>query len=323
MLNIKVRNVNQALVAATRNLVKDGERISSRGMMTIEYPTPVTTTYLNPRERVLFCPARDANPFFHFMESLWMLAGRRDVEWLSQFNSRIHEYSDHGRYFHAAYGYRLRRFFGLDQIQGVVELLKTKPDTRQAVMAIWSPTTDLNVISKDIPCNDVIFFKIRHGKLNMTVSCRSNDMLWGAYGANVVHFSIIQEYMANLIGVPVGVYNQVSDSFHVYLDGPGGKCWNRVKESSSPLVNLYDRIKPFPLIVGVEVKWHVELGKFMEDPLNIGFTELYFKDVAVPMFKAWKEYKAGNLKGAMLYAEEIKAKDWQIACRAWLSRRLK
>ena len=33
-------------------------------------------------------------------------------------------------------------------------------------------------------------------KLCMTVCNRSNDMLWGAYGANVVHMSMLQEFVA-------------------------------------------------------------------------------------------------------------------------------
>jgi hypothetical protein len=41
--------------------------------------TPVVTCYSAPTQRVLFSPMRDANPFFHLMEALWMLAGRDDV----------------------------------------------------------------------------------------------------------------------------------------------------------------------------------------------------------------------------------------------------
>jgi hypothetical protein len=38
-------------------------------------PHPVMSVTSIPTERVLFDPARDANPFFHLFESLWMLAG--------------------------------------------------------------------------------------------------------------------------------------------------------------------------------------------------------------------------------------------------------
>jgi len=65
--------------------------------------------------------------------------------------------------------------------------------------------------------------------LNMTVFNRSNDMVYGALGANVVHFSVLQEYMAACIGVEVGTYYQVSSNMHVYLDE---KKWKPEKWSN-------------------------------------------------------------------------------------------
>lgn len=323
MLNIKVRNVNEALPIAIKHLLKDGVEISSRGMNTIEYPEPVCTTYLNPRERVLFSPERDANPFFHFMEALWIIAGRRDVEWLSKFNSRIHEYSDDGKVFHAPYGYRMcSTFGGIDQIKKIIDRFKTEPDTRQAVISIWSPNLDLGYEGKDCPCNNIIFFKIRNGKLNMSVCCRSNDMLWGAYGANVVQFSTLQEYIAISIGIEVGVYNQISDSFHVYLDGPGNKCWKRVVErtTNSDFYSLWG--SPFVLMNNY-AEWNKDLSMFFTDPLHEGFKEPYFYEVAKPMFAVWEKYKSGHVHTAIGLSRNIKAEDWNRACLEWLRRRIK
>jgi thymidylate synthase len=55
--------------------------------------------------------------------------------------------------------------------------------------------------------------------LDLTVLCRSNDVVWGAYGANAVHFSVLQEYLAGRIGVDVGVMYQFSNNYHGYVDG--------------------------------------------------------------------------------------------------------
>ena len=60
----------------------------------------------------------------------------------------------------------------------------------------------------------------------MTVCNRSNDMLWGAYGANAVHMSMLQEYLASRLEIAVGEYTQISDSFHVYQND----VWERCKE---------------------------------------------------------------------------------------------
>jgi hypothetical protein len=106
-----------------RMRAKNGELIEAktRGQRRLQYPMPIVTTYQNPRERVLFDAVRDANPYFHFMESLWIIGGRSDVPWLAQWLPTIAEYSDDGQDFHGAYGYRLR--IG-GQLNTVVERLK-------------------------------------------------------------------------------------------------------------------------------------------------------------------------------------------------------
>lgn len=253
-----VRNVNHALHALRDSWENYGmwRTVHPRGMLTREVCGTVITEYERPCERVLFNPARDANPFFHFFESLWILAGRRDVGFLSQFNSTIKNYSDNGDTFHAAYGYRLRRHFRtgdgeeIDQLVRVIEMLREEPDTRRAVMMIWDPREDLATHSRDIPCNDTVMFKLRDKVLDMTVCNRSNDAIWGAYGANAVQFSVLQEFVAHTVNADVDYYRQVSDNFHVY---PDQSTWiNYMADTQSDsLVDPYTeevRVRPYRLI---------------------------------------------------------------------------
>ena len=109
---LEVRNVNEALPAALELLEKDGISETSRNGPVLRIPYPVTIAYKRPWERVLFSNARDANPYFHLFESMWMLAGRNDLGWIQQFNSRMSEFSDDGISLHGAYGYRWRKWFG-------------------------------------------------------------------------------------------------------------------------------------------------------------------------------------------------------------------
>ena len=90
---------------------------------------------------------------------------------------------------------------------------------------MWNPWGDLDSSSIDIPCNTNIYFKIREGELQMTVCNRSNDMIWGAYGANAVHMAVLQEYVAAQLDVPMGKYYQISDSFHVYEN----EQWEKIR----------------------------------------------------------------------------------------------
>jgi hypothetical protein len=180
----------------------------------------VATEYTNPWERVIFWPQRDANPFFHLFESLWMLAGRRDLAPLVQYAKQMAIYSDNGYEVNgSAYGYRWIFYFVRDQLSIVADRLRKNPDDRRSVLQMWSALEDLNSNSKDVPCNlTATVQRDIEGRLELTVFCRSNDIVWGAYGANAVHFSMMQEYLAALIGCPIGTYEQISVNYHIYAD---------------------------------------------------------------------------------------------------------
>lgn len=326
-------NVNEALAIGVRLFVDQGAQairhISPRNKATLEFPEPVTTVYRRPRERVLFCPQRDCNPFFHFMEGLWMLSGRNDVEWIKQFNSTFDQFSDDGKTFHGAYGYRLRQLDG-DQLNEAIETLKKDPDSRRVVCTLYDRRMDRGYNGRDLPCNTTMYFKVRDGKLNMTVLCRSNDMVWGAYGANAVHFSMIMEYVAARTGYDMGTFRQVSDSFHVYTDNePWQRLQNNPPAYEDPYrMNQHWRLPPM-IADGREEEWDGYLGIFMELTRKLEFGPMFyfgrdpfFQDVARPLWNAWYQYKTNNIASAIHgLATDCVADDWAIACIQWLERR--
>jgi hypothetical protein len=176
---------------------------------------------------VLFHPERDANPFFHLYESLWMLAGRNDVAGPLKYAKQMAAYSDDGETFWGAYGWRWRRAFpgagignyAADQLRSIAEALRKNPEDRRQVLQMWHSEKDLAAVGKDVPCNLTATFQTSYdGKLDLVVFNRSNDIVWGCYGANAVHFSFLQEYMARWVGLPVGTYTQVSVNWHGYLN---------------------------------------------------------------------------------------------------------
>lgn len=348
MLTIKAQNVNNAVAQALPYLLSKGEREESRNGVVLVAPEPVCTVYEQPLQRVLFSPMRDANPFFHLMESLWMLAGRNDVAFPAFFNKRFTEYSDDGFIAHGAYGYRWRVLFGMDQLAHLVDELRANPTSRRAVLQMWNALGDLTPVQvkaynsdedllvggltgKDVPCNTHAYFDVRHGKLNMTVLCRSNDVIWGAYGANAVHFSVLLEYMAIMIGVEVGVYRQFSNNFHVYTDVYDlDKLAALAKEATS--TNYYNnqldsevqKVKPYPLVSVKDIEiWNNDLRNFMRTPdAAVVYKDDFFNKVAVPMFKAWLERK-NKASNGLKYIDQIEAEDWKLACTQWASRREK
>lgn len=333
MFVINARNVNQAMEKGIALIKSSGMTIGSRVGATIEVPCPVTTVYQRPWERVLISKVRDANPFFHMMEAIWILAGRNDVKFLAEFNKRIGDYSDDGEFFNAAYGFRLRNSIDTDgrdqdQLEAVIGMLRADPNTRQAVCQIWH-ATDLTHDTKDKACNMSIVFRIRRGNLCMTVYNRSNDMIWGAYGANVVQFSMIQEYVAAHLGLPMGPYTQVSNSFHVYTEGDGGKVWNRLKDNFEE----YGYPCGLTLMCQADIKdIEYDIKLLFKNYDLYGFEELgeiccwrsnYFDNLIAPMLSIYLVYKKHGPEKASQHTEVIRASDWRTACEDWLENRIK
>jgi len=334
MILIEARNVNDALEKGIRALKMFGREEDSRNGPVITAPEPVMTQYERPWERVLFSAARDANPFFHLFESLWMLAGRCDVESVARYAARMKDYSDDGENLHGAYGFRWREWHSFDQLTELIKLLRAEPNTRRAVLGMWSPSGDLvasegygGVNSKDIPCNTHAYFRKRGDVLDMTVCARSNDMVWGAYGANAVHFSVLHEFMARAVGLPQGRMYQLSNDFHIYRalpqfealwSGPLGLPVAYELHPVEPLVRpgelAEDFLEDCDLLVAKH-KYHR-----LDEVLN-KFRTGFVRFVAAPLLLAHAAWRAGEGWSAVL--DRMPPCDWRTAGRAWLERRKK
>lgn len=240
--SISVSTFSSAYPFINNELVNNGDFVYSRNGDTrevIDFKTEIT----NPYKRCVGNNKRDMNIFFLMAEALWIWSGRKDVVFLDKFNSQMKNYSDDGKVFHAPYGFRLRHhglssfdkipafteenkhaadseyFSGKDQIKECLLMLDEDSLTRRAVMQIWDANLDLNHKTKDLPCNDLVFLKIRNGKLRTTISNRSNDLHWGL-PTNVFQFSFITEIMAQILGVELGTQTHNSHSLHFYTDNP-------------------------------------------------------------------------------------------------------
>lgn len=344
---INAPNVNEALAWSLRYLPYNSAEEPSRVGSVIVSNTPVVTCYAQPTHRVLFSPMRDANPFFHFMEALWMLAGRDDVAFPVRFNGTFGQFSDDGERFWGAYGYRWRRWFGYDQLELIIGELMSNPRTRRCVLGMWSPgyvvfpdsENSVGMVQpdlmqalaggKDVPCNTNVFFRAVDGHLDMMVNCRSNDIFWGAYGANAVHMSILQEYVATAAGLKVGRYYQNSFNFHVYTELYPKEKWSAYADDA--LENdFYDKEKltPQPLMSIPREAWDAELFEFMRwaDSDDVShppavMSDPFFYDTAVPMRRAHAAHKAKDYSAAAALCREIAAPDWRKACMLWIDRR--
>lgn len=340
--NLTIADLNYALPAALKLLCAHGIDHTAASLAnerpTVEWPGVFITEYTDPRRNVLFDPVRDANPFFHYIEAMWIIVGRNDVRTLGHLLPRMRDFSDDGETFHGAYGHRLRNWptpeageYGIrDQIEDAITLLRDKPTTRQVVLSIWDPARDLGAKTKDMPCNDLIMLKVRKGRLNITVNNRSNDAILGCYGANAVQFSMLQMYLAARIGVGVGVYTQVSDSFHVYADDPYWKRYMKDGLLAHP-ASPYDRLGAANLFETATDRVDDELKDFFaaaEESVDIGLAvpnctryESTAAHDAASMWNALFFHRIGDRDFAESWVNTIRCSDWRLACYNWLHRR--
>ena len=173
-------------------------------------------------------------------ELLWMLRGSNSVEEIGHYNRQWFKFSDDGKTLNGAYGQRIFEWDGMfdiweesyideernphtnfqcdhiiiNQFEKAFEQLKNDPDTRQASIVLFNPVQDYRN-TKDKPCTNLIRFMIRNGKLNMTVFMRSNDVILGSV-YDIYNFTMMQEIMAGKLGIEVGKYTHIADSFHIY-----------------------------------------------------------------------------------------------------------
>lgn len=406
-MHLKTRNVNTAFTTMVAG-IHYGEIptyvTASRYGEVAQIEEPVTLTYQRPLERVLFNAARDANPFFHLYEALWMLAGRNDVAPLTYYCSRMKEFSDDGETLNGAYGYRWRNYADnqdprngverIDQIYLLVNHLRSNPHSRRAVLQMWNVEDDLLKIgtpsgacatgcqgsgctckgSVDVCCNLSAVFQIEQGEcptckgtgrllydetrldgsrtgfqldyedpkskcpkckglphnqpqfLNMTVFNRSNDLTWGMLGANAVHFSFLQEYMAALLGLEIGVYHQITNNLHVYTSRWEPVRWLELAKSSPA---VYENYWKSPKLVKDAGLFDLELPLFVRrySGSNVPashdvYNEPFLRTVAQPMLEAYAAYKRRE-PTVLSYLDRVEADDWRIAGRQWMERRLK
>lgn len=110
------------------------------------------------------------------------------------------------------YGFYLFKNHGL--LLAANELTKD-PDSRRAVVSIFNSDEHIFEGNKDVPCTVSLGFRIRDGKLNMTVHMRSQDAVFGL-GNDLPFFNFVWEVLAVYLGVPQGNYHHFVESFHVY-----------------------------------------------------------------------------------------------------------
>jgi thymidylate synthase len=213
-------NFTEAYIDLAKQLRDNHEWLCKPRGQLIKESLGVQFVITNIRDRLPLVEARNFSLSYLIAETIWYMSGNPTTAWISRYAPFWKNITDDGVNANSAYGARIfhphPRIANGNIIQWnyVKEELTKDPDSRRAVIHIRTPSDSI-VESKDVPCTLSLQFFIRGGKLHLHVSMRSSDIILGlAY--DVPAFTIIQEVMANELGVDVGEYVHTSNSLHCY-----------------------------------------------------------------------------------------------------------
>ncbi|MDC3215311.1 thymidylate synthase [Flavobacteriaceae bacterium] len=213
-------------------------------------------------------------------ELLWFLKGDTNIEYLQENGVRIwNEWADEKGNLGPVYGHQWRNWNseGIDQIQEVINTLKTNPDSRRMLVSAWNPSVlpDTKVsFSKNVannkaalpPCHAFFQFYVADGKLSCQLYQRSADVFLGV-PFNIASYALLTLMMAQVCGYEPGDFVHSFGDVHIYSNH-----FEQVKEQLSrapkalPEMHLNPEIKnifdftyddfelinydPYPLIKG-------------------------------------------------------------------------
>ena len=147
----------------------------------------------------------------------WYLSGDRNIAKLGKLYGKVPEIwkrmADVDGNVNSNYGWQWQRN---QQLDNIIKLLKTLPETRQAAISIYD-AKEYDKYTYDTPCTYAVQFTILHGRLDMCVIMRSND-LWYGFCNDQYCFSELQKLVSNELNIEPGTYYHFAHNMHLYND---------------------------------------------------------------------------------------------------------
>ena len=156
-----------------------------------------------------------------FIELLWFLRGDTNVRWLQERGVSIwDEWADESGELGPVYGKQWRSWTApdgrvIDQIAGVVEGLKTMPNSRRHIVSAWNPA-DVDDMALP-PCHCLFQFFVAEGKLSCQLYQRSADVFLGV-PFNIASYALLTLMVAKVTGLEPGEFVHTLGDAHLYLN---------------------------------------------------------------------------------------------------------
>jgi len=154
-------------------------------------------------------------------ELLWFLRGETNVRWLQERGVSIwDEWADEKGELGPVYGHQWRHWptpggGEIDQIKGVLQSLRDKPDSRRHIVTAWNPAeVDRMALP---PCHALFQFYVANGELSCQLYQRSADIFLGV-PFNIASYALLTLMMAQVCGLKPGEFVHSFGDAHLYLN---------------------------------------------------------------------------------------------------------
>ncbi len=155
------------------------------------------------------------------VELLWFLRGDTNVKFLHEHGVTIwDEWADENGELGPVYGRQWRswpdgRGGYIDQIAGVIESLKTNPNSRRHIVTAWNPA-EVDEMALP-PCHCLFQFNVASGKLSCQLYQRSGDIFLGV-PFNIASYALLTHMIAQAISLKPGEFILTLGDAHLYAN---------------------------------------------------------------------------------------------------------
>ena len=174
------------------------------------------------------------------LELLWFLSGGHNAGWLQERGVRIwNEWAADDGELGPIYGVQWRSWpVGdgqvVDQISGVLDLIRRDPDSRRMVVSAWN-VGQLDQMALP-PCHILFQFYVADGRLSCQLYQRSADLFLGV-PFNLASYSLLTHMMAQQTGLEVGEFVWTGGDCHIY-DNHEAQVREQLSRQPFPLPHL-------------------------------------------------------------------------------------
>ena len=162
-------------------------------------------------------------------ELLWFINGSTNISYLKENGVRIwNEWADDKGNLGPVYGHQWRNWNseGIDQIQEVIDTLRTNPDSRRMLISAWNPSVLPNTkisFAENVannkaalpPCHAFFQFYVANNKLSCQLYQRSADVFLGV-PFNIASYALLTMMVAQVTHYKPGDFIHTFGDVHLY-----------------------------------------------------------------------------------------------------------